>query len=120
MYCEEELPDKTIRVIMKFPYQLAPYEVAVLPLVNKLNAKANYIFHLLLANNIRCTIDYTGSIGKKYRRQDAIGTPFCVTIDFKINSLFPSVTIRNRDDMSQIRCSVKKLVKKIKILMKNK
>ncbi|MBR4486582.1 hypothetical protein IKS57_04465 [bacterium] len=82
-------------------------KLAVFPLVNKLDEKARIIFNDLI-NKIdgKIIYDASGSIGKRYRRQDAIGTPFCLTIDFDtLNTNI--VTIRNRDDMSQIKLDIK-------------
>ena len=100
-YNVEELEDGTTREVMKFKYNLAPYKVAVLPLVKKYHSdKANEIFEKL-SKSFMTTYDEAGSIGKRYRRQDVIGTPFCITIDDEtINN--NTVTIRFRDTMKQI------------------
>ena len=107
-YDEEELPDNDKRIVLRLAPFLAPYKVAVLPLSKKLNEKAFEVFNIL-SKYLMCTYDVTGSIGKRYRRQDEIGTPYCVTIDFDtIND--QSVTVRERDSMKQIRLSITELV----------
>jgi len=109
-YQEEEVEGengkKETRVVMKFHPRLAPYKVAILPLMKKdgLNDKAREIFDALI-KNFRCEYDETGSIGKRYRRQDEIGTPFCVTVDY--DSLEDdAVTVRDRDSMKQERIAI--------------
>lgn len=107
-YVEEKVKGDT-RVVLKFPYWLAPYKVAILPLSKdvKLSKIARSIYKKLLGV---MTIDYdeTQSIGKRYRRQDEIGTPFCVTVDFdSIND--GKVTVRNRDTMKQERININKV-----------
>lgn len=100
-YDEEVVNDET-RVVMRFSENIAPYKVAILPLTNKLDELANQYFKKILFKQISCTYDLSGSIGKRYRRQDAIGTPYCLTIDFDTQN-DNSVTIRERDSMKQIR-----------------
>jgi glycyl-tRNA synthetase len=105
-YTEEILEDGSERLVMKIPAALAPYKVAVLPLLKKdgLPEKAREILKDLQLD-FNCQYDEKDAIGRRYRRQDAIGTPFCVTIDHQ--SLEDNtVTIRDRDDLSQIRVSV--------------
>lgn len=100
-YDEEQLENDT-RIVLRLAPQLAPYQVAVLPLQkNKLGDKATEVFSNLV-KQFRTVYDETASIGKRYRRQDAIGTPFCVTVDFDTLE-DDTVTIRERDSMSQIR-----------------
>ncbi len=95
------------RVVMKFHPSLAPVKVAVLPLVKKLDEQASKLFKDL-QNSFQAEYDIAGSIGKRYRRQDEIGTPFCVTFDF--DSLEDNaVTVRDRDTMTQERVSIDKL-----------
>ena len=103
-YHEEKLENDTREVLHLHPY-LAPYKVAVLPLVKKYhNEKAMEIFNKL-SKSFMTTYDETGSIGKRYRRQDVIGTPWCITIDDEtLNN--NTVTIRNRDTMEQITLSL--------------
>lgn len=100
-YKEEKLEDGTTREVMSFHPALAPYKIAVLPLVKKHhNAKAGEIFETL-SKEFMTTYDETGNIGKRYRRQDIAGTPFCLTVDDEtINN--GTVTIRDRDTMKQI------------------
>ena len=95
---------------MHFAYDLAPYKVAILPLVNKLQSEAYKVFNDIIKQNISAIFDTSGSIGKRYRRQDAIGTPFCITVDYdSIND--NCVTIRNRDTMKQERIKISEIVK---------
>ncbi|PZV99918.1 glycine--tRNA ligase [Metamycoplasma auris] len=100
-YVIEKLDNNDERIILKLDRKIAPYEIAVLPLMKKQSSEAKEIFNYLLANtNLRVTYDESGSIGKRYRRQDAIGTPYCITIDFDTTTN-KIVTIRNRDTMKQ-------------------
>ena len=100
-YCEEELENGETREVMKFIPALAPYKVSVLPLVKKYHSeKALEIYHEL-SKNFMTNYDEAGSIGKRYRRNDAIGTPWCITIDDEtLNN--ETVTIRDRDTMEQV------------------
>ena len=101
-YDEEELEGGDTRVVMHFHPAIAPYKVAVLPLQKKaLGDKATEIYHDLM-KKFSATYDETGSIGKRYRRQDEIGTPFCVTVDFDTLE-DGTVTVRDRDTMAQDR-----------------
>lgn len=115
-YEEQLLENGETRVVMHFHPALAAYKVAVLPLQKNLSEKAKEIYKML-SSEFMCTYDEAGSIGKRYRRQDEIGTPMCVTIDFDTLE-DNTVTIRDRDTMEQIRLSVDELVdyvaKKIK------
>ena len=106
-YDEEELGEGDVRVVLHLHPQLAPYKVAVLPLQKKLSDKATEIYSEL-AKKFSVTYDEAGSIGKRYRRQDEIGTPYCVTIDFDTLE-DNTVTVRDRDSMEQIRISVDEL-----------
>ena len=110
-YIEEKLEDGTTRVALNLPAFLAPIKVAVLPLLKKdgLPEKAREIMDLLKYDNA-CTYDEKDTIGKRYRRQDAIGTPFCVTIDHQTLE-DNMVTIRHRDTMLQERVSIDTLAK---------
>ena len=108
-YCEEELENGETRVVMRIPPVIAPVKAAVLPLVKKdgLPEKAREIMNMLKFD-YNCQYDEKDSIGKRYRRQDAIGTPFCITVDhdtLKDNC----VTIRERDTMKQERVSIDQL-----------
>jgi glycyl-tRNA synthetase len=108
-YDEEELEGGDSRTVLRFHPALAPFKAAVLPLQkNKLGALASEI-HAELAKYFAVDYDETGSIGKRYRRQDEIGTPYCVTIDFD-TSEDQSVTIRERDSMKQVRMPIDDLV----------
>jgi glycyl-tRNA synthetase len=107
-YDEETLEGGDTRVVMHLLPSLAPYKVAVLPLSKKLEDKANEVL-AILNQHFMCTSDSTGSIGKRYRRQDEIGTPYCVTIDFDTAN-DQSVTVRDRDSMKQIRLPITELV----------
>lgn len=108
-YTEEKLEDGSERVVMKLPPILAPYKVAILPLVKKdgLPEKAREIMDSL-QYDFMCQYEEKDSIGKRYRRQDAIGTPLCVTVD---NQTLEdnTVTVRDRDTMEQIRVNVNEL-----------
>ncbi len=110
-YREDKAPTsdgkEDVRVVMKFHKDIAPFKVAVLPLQNKLADEATKVWEEI---NGRFTTDFdtTGSIGKRYRRQDEIGTPYCVTFDF--DSLEDkSVTVRDRDTMKQERIKIDEL-----------
>lgn len=109
-YNEEEVDDGT-RIVMKFKPHMAPFQVAVLPLMKKepLGSKAKEIFDELVLPHFRAEFDVTGSIGKRYRRQDEIGTPFCVTVDFDTIE-DGTVTVRNRDSMEQEKVKIEELV----------
>ena len=103
-YDEEEIADGDTRVVLHLHPALAPYKVAVLPLSKKLSEKAQDVYEML-SKKFMCDYDETGSIGKRYRREDEIGTPYCVTIDFDtLND--NTVTIRDRDTMEQIRIKI--------------
>ena len=110
-YDEEILENGETRVVMHFHPAIAPYKVAILPLQKNLSEKAKEVYNIL-SKEFMCDYDEAGSIGKRYRRQDEIGTPFCVTIDFDTleNN---SVTIRDRDTMEQIRMPIEELTKYI-------
>ena len=107
-YDEEKLENGETRVVLHFHPAIAPYKVAVLPLQKNLSEKALQVYHKL-AKHFMITYDEAGSIGKRYRRQDEIGTPMCVTIDFDtLND--DTVTVRDRDTMEQIRIKVDDLI----------
>lgn len=108
-YVEEKLDDGTTRTSLNLPAFLAPIKVAILPLLKKdgLPEKAHEIMNLLKFDHA-CTYDEKDTIGKRYRRQDAIGTPFCITIDHQ--SLEDNtITIRHRDTMVQERITINEL-----------
>ncbi len=108
-YEEEELEGGDSRVVLRLHPALAPYKVAVLPLQkNKLGDKAREVFKML-SPRMMADYDESGSIGKRYRRQDEVGTPFCVTVDFDTLE-DDSVTVRERDSMAQERVKLSELV----------
>ena len=107
-YDEEELENGETRVVMHFANHIAPYKVAVLPLQKNLGEKAQEIYKSL-QKHFMATYDEAGSIGKRYRRQDEIGTPFCVTIDFDTLEK-GTVTVRDRDTMAQDTIKVEEIV----------
>lgn len=107
-YDVETLPDGEVREIMRLSPRIAPFKVAVLPLIKRdLSDKAHELFKEL-AKDFRVTYDETGTIGKRYRRQDQIGTPLCVTVDFDTLQ-GNTVTVRDRDTMEQIRMPISEL-----------
>ena len=103
-YEEEELEGGDVRTVMHFHPALAAYKAAVLPLQKNLSEKAKEVYKQL-SKRFMCTYDEAGSIGKRYRRQDEIGTPFCITIDFDTLEN-GTVTVRDRDTMAQIRLDI--------------
>ncbi|MHB1454450.1 MAG: glycine--tRNA ligase [Saccharofermentanales bacterium] len=106
-YDEEEIGEGDTRVVLRFHPALAPIKIAVLPLSTKLSEKAEVVY-ADLCRNWMCEFDDRQSIGKRYRRQDEIGTPYCVTYDF--DSLEDGcVTVRERDSMQQVRMPVGEL-----------
>ncbi|WP_430882951.1 glycine--tRNA ligase [Fusibacter sp. JL216-2] len=110
-YNEEELEDGSTRNVMKFHPALAPFKAAIFPLSKKLDEDAVKVFELL-SKHFNVDYDVSGSIGKRYRRHDEIGTPYCITYDF--DSLEDmSVTVRNRDTMEQERIKIDDLVEYI-------
>ena len=106
-YEEEEIAEGDVRTVLHLHPALAPFKVAVLPLSKKLSEKATEVYEQL-SKDFMVDYDEAGSIGKRYRREDEIGTPYCVTIDF--DTLEDNqVTIRDRDTMEQIRMPIDKL-----------
>ena len=108
-YEEEKIGDGDTRTVLHLHPALAPYKVAVLPLSKKLSEKSQEIYKKL-SKKFMCDYDETGSIGKRYRREDEIGTPYCITIDFDTLE-DESVTIRDRDTMQQVRVKINELEK---------
>lgn len=107
-YDEEDLPDGDIRTVLRFHPALAPVKIAVLPLSAKLKDEA-YLLYEQLLQHFPTEFDERQSIGRRYRRQDEIGTPYCVTLDF--DSLEDKqVTVRERDSMEQVRLPISELV----------
>jgi glycyl-tRNA synthetase len=112
-YDKDELGGEE-RTVMRFPYRLAPIKVAVFPLLKnkpELVAKAREVYNSL-KGEMRCEFDDNGNIGKRYRRQDEIGTPYCVTIDFETLE-DSAVTVRERDSGEQKRVSISELQKTV-------
>ncbi|OGL96581.1 glycine--tRNA ligase [Candidatus Uhrbacteria bacterium RIFOXYB2_FULL_45_11] len=116
-YTEESVGEDDVRTVLKFPKKLAPIKIAVFPLLKnkpELVAKAREVYSML-KKNWMCEFDDNGNVGKRYRRQDEIGTPYCVTIDFDTigagedPSLNDAVTIRDRDTMKQERVPIAEL-----------
>ena len=103
-YEEQDLGEGDSRVVLHLHPTLAPYKVAVLPLSKKLSEKAGEVYEML-SKDFMCDYDEAGSIGKRYRREDEIGTPYCVTVDFDTLE-DGAVTIRDRDTMEQVRMPI--------------
>ncbi len=108
-YDEEELEGGDVRTVLHFHPALAPVKIAVLPLSKKLNEGAEKVFGQL-SKKYNCEFDDRGNIGKRYRRQDEIGTPFCITYDFDSEEDH-AVTVRDRDTMEQERIAIADLEK---------
>ena len=106
-YEEQEIAEGDTRTVLHLHPALAPFKVAVLPLSKKLSEKAEEIYEDL-SKEFMCDYDETGSIGKRYRRQDQIGTPLCITIDYDTLEN-GTVTVRDRDTMEQIRLPINEL-----------
>ena len=106
-YDEEEIKDGDVRNVMHFHPAIAPVKVGILPLSKKLNEGAEKIYHEL-SKIYNCEFDDRGNIGKRYRRQDEIGTPYCVTYDFD-SVEDGAVTVRDRDTMEQERIKIEDL-----------
>ncbi|MEG2337212.1 MAG: glycine--tRNA ligase, partial [Bacteroidales bacterium] len=117
-FTEEKLEDGSERVVLKFPAILAPYKIAILPLVKKdgMPEKAHEIMRQLMPS-FMCQYDEKDAIGRRYRRQDAIGTPFCITIDTTTLEN-DTVTIRDRDSMKQERIAISEIESYVKALLK--
>ena len=107
-YDEEVIDEKDTRIVMRLHPALAPYKAAVFPLSKKLGEAAEQV-RAMLAKHFMVEYDDAGSIGKRYRRQDEIGTPFCITYDFDSQE-DQCVTVRDRDTMQQERVAIKDLV----------
>lgn len=107
-YDEEEVPNskgkQDTRVVLHLHPALAPYKAAVLPLSKKLDAEATEVYEQL-SKDFMVDYDVTGAIGKRYRREDEIGTPFCITYDFDSKE-DGCVTVRDRDTMDQVRIPI--------------
>ncbi len=110
-YDEETLEDGTARTVARFPFVLAPVKVAVLPLIEKdekMVETGEWIYKKL-SKHFKCDLDLWGNIGKRYRRQDEIGTPYCITIDHQTLE-DQTVTIRDRDSMKQDRIKIDEII----------
>ncbi len=106
-YDEEALEGDDVRVVLRLHPALAPIKAAVLPLSKKLSEQAGEVYEML-SKKFRIEFDDAGSIGKRYRRQDEIGTPFCITYDFE-SEQDGCVTVRERDSMEQVRMPISEL-----------
>ena len=106
-YDEEEVGEGDVRTVLRLHPALAPVKAAILPLSKKLGEKADEVYQKLI-KKYNCEYDDAGSIGKRYRRQDEIGTPVCITIDFDTLE-DESVTVRDRDTMEQKRIKIDEL-----------
>jgi glycyl-tRNA synthetase len=110
-YCEDQVEDET-RVVLKFHPKIAPIKAAFFPLSKKLNDETFKIYQAV-KQHFAVQFDDSGSIGKRYRRQDEIGTPFCFTYDFE-SCNDQAVTVRDRDTTKQERISIDKIIDYIK------
>lgn len=106
-YEEEEIAEGDVRTVLHLHSAIAPYKMAILPLSKKLSDKANDLY-TKLSKKFMCDYDEAGSIGKRYRRQDEVGTPYCITVDFDTLE-DNTVTIRDRDTMEQIRININEI-----------
>jgi glycyl-tRNA synthetase len=106
-YEEEEIAEGDVRTVLHLHPAIAPYKMAILPLSKKLSDKANDLY-TKLSKKFMCDYDEAGSIGKRYRRQDEVGTPYCITVDFDTLE-DNTVTIRARDTMEQIRININEI-----------
>ena len=108
-YDEEEIGEGDVRTVMHLHPALAPVKAAVLPLTKKLKEQATEVY-TMLSKHFSVEYDEAGQIGKRYRRQDEIGTPFCITYDFDTLEKDGCVTVRDRDTMEQERVKIEELV----------
>ena len=106
-YEEQELEGGDVRTVLHLHPALAPFKCAVLPLSKKLSDQAQVVYEKL-AKKFMVDFDETGSIGKRYRREDEIGTPYCITVDFETET-DGCVTVRDRDTMEQVRLPIDEL-----------
>ena len=106
-YEEEEIAEGDVRTVLHLHPAIAPYKMAILPLSKKLSDKANDLY-TKLSKKFMCDYDEAGSRGKRYRRQDEVGTPYCITVDFDTLE-DNTVTIRDRDTMEQIRININEI-----------
>ena len=110
-YDEEVVGEGDVRTVLHLHPALAPYKAAILPLSKKLSEKAEEVY-AKLSKAFMCDYDEAGSIGKRYRREDEIGTPFCITVDFETEN-DGCVTVRDRDTMEQVRIKIEDVEKYI-------
>lgn len=116
-YDEEKIDEDDTRIVLRLSPAIAPYTLSILPLTKKQTEKAKEIYKKL-SFEFMCNYDETGTIGKRYRRQDEIGTPYCITIDYDtLND--NCVTIRDRDTMLQERVHINNIVEVIKNKLEN-
>lgn len=106
-YEEDEIAEGDVRTVLHLHPAIAPYKMAILPLSKKLSDKANDLY-TKLSKKFMCDYDEAGSIGKRYRRQDEVGTPYCITVDFDTLE-DNTITIRDRDTMEQIRININEI-----------
>lgn len=106
-YDEEKLEGDDVRTVLRFHPAIAPVKIAIFPLSKKLNDGAFEVYNIL-CKDYNCEFDDRGNIGKRYRRQDEIGTPYCVTYDFESEN-DNCVTVRERDTMEQVRVPINEL-----------
>ena len=106
-YDEEELEGGDVRTVLHFHPAIAPFKAAILPLSKKLSEKALEVYNIL-RKDFNVEYDDAGSIGKRYRREDEIGTPYCITVDFDTMD-DNTVTVRDRDTMEQFRIKIEEL-----------
>ena len=106
-YEEEKIDEDDTRIVLHLHPAVAPFKVAVLPLSKKLSDRSKSIYQIL-SKEFMCDYDEAGSIGKRYRREDEIGTPYCITVDFDTLE-DDMVTIRDRDTMEQVRIEIAKV-----------
>ena len=106
-YEEENVGEGDVRTVLHLHPALAPYKAAVLPLSKKLGEKARTVYEEL-SKYFMVDYDEAGSIGKRYRREDEIGTPYCITVDFETEN-DGCVTVRDRDTMEQIRIKIEEV-----------
>jgi glycyl-tRNA synthetase len=115
-YYEDEVEGE-VRTVLKFHPHIAPITAAVLPLTNKLAEQAERLYMVIKQQGYRVQYDYSGSIGKRYRRQDEVGTPVCFTYDFQTLE-DNTVTIRDRDTLQQERVAIDRIEEYLKNLLK--
>jgi glycyl-tRNA synthetase len=118
---DEDIADGETRVVMRLLPQIAPVQVAVFPLMSRddLDTIAGEITRTLHKSGILAEYDDSGAIGRRYRRQDEIGTPFAITVDYETKD-DNSITLRDRDTMEQVRIPITKLPETIDALVEGR